>query len=177
MSRSRVAIIRRKLSTNQYWNDPSWRLFAVLAVVSGRRIDDLRARVGLGDGVFYIGLHGLEIEGPRFARRTPTAARRSLRRIDDIAAAFRRSATAPGIRVENKEAGCRPAHTGSEPGRRRLGQAARAACGRGSCGYRPAAGLPRELRVRTRGERPRTARYGDQRRGGNLSAVGSDSLS
>ena len=35
-----------------------------LGVVSGRRLADLRLRVGAGDGIYYAGLHGLEIEGP-----------------------------------------------------------------------------------------------------------------
>jgi trehalose 6-phosphate phosphatase len=37
-----------------------------VAVMSGRPLDDLKARVDLGDDVFYIGLHGLEIAGPAF---------------------------------------------------------------------------------------------------------------
>lgn len=39
-----------------------------LGVVSGRRVHDLQQRVGLGDDVFYIGLHGLEVIGPGFTR-------------------------------------------------------------------------------------------------------------
>lgn len=35
-----------------------------LGVVSGRRLADVRLRVGAGDGIYYAGLHGLEIEGP-----------------------------------------------------------------------------------------------------------------
>jgi trehalose-6-phosphatase len=35
-----------------------------LGIVSGRRVRELRARVGLDGNVFYIGLHGLEVEGP-----------------------------------------------------------------------------------------------------------------
>ena len=35
-----------------------------LGVVSGRRLADVRLRVGAGDDVYYAGLHGLEIEGP-----------------------------------------------------------------------------------------------------------------
>jgi trehalose 6-phosphate phosphatase len=34
-----------------------------VGVVSGRRLDDVRSRTRLGDGAFYAGLHGLEIEG------------------------------------------------------------------------------------------------------------------
>ena len=39
-----------------------------LGVLSGRRVQDLRERVGLGDDVFYVGLHGLEAVGPGFTR-------------------------------------------------------------------------------------------------------------
>ena len=38
----------------------------VVAIVSGRSLDDLRPRIPLDAGAFYIGLHGLEIAGPRF---------------------------------------------------------------------------------------------------------------
>lgn len=38
----------------------------VVAIVSGRPLDDLWPRIPLGPGAFYIGLHGLEIAGPRF---------------------------------------------------------------------------------------------------------------
>jgi trehalose 6-phosphate phosphatase len=38
----------------------------VVAIVSGRRLDDLRPRIPLDAGAFYIGLHGLEIAGPGF---------------------------------------------------------------------------------------------------------------
>jgi trehalose 6-phosphate phosphatase len=77
---------------------------AALAVISGRRIDDLRPRVGLGEDVFYVGLHGLEVEGPEFARSTLKTIPHDRRRIDDIVAAFNPSATEQGIRVENKRA-------------------------------------------------------------------------
>jgi trehalose-phosphatase len=77
---------------------------SALAIISGRRIDNLRTRVGLGDGVFYIGLHGLEVEGPRFARSTLKAVHWYRPQIDDIAAAFNPSAASHGIRVENMEA-------------------------------------------------------------------------
>jgi trehalose-phosphatase len=82
----------------------SHRRDAALAVISGRRVDDLRARVGLGEGVFHVGLHGLEIEGPDFARSTLKAVHHYQPRIDDIAAAFNPPVTSQGIRVENKQA-------------------------------------------------------------------------
>jgi trehalose 6-phosphate phosphatase len=77
---------------------------AELALISGRRVADVRERSGLGEGVFYVGLHGLETAGPGFARRTPDEVHRRRGRIDAIAAAFDSSATSQGIRVENKEA-------------------------------------------------------------------------
>ena len=45
-------------------------------IVSGRRITDLRERAAAGSGVFYAGLHGLEIEGPgmRFMHHAASAA-------------------------------------------------------------------------------------------------------
>jgi trehalose-phosphatase len=43
-----------------------------VGVVSGRELEDLRARVGV-DGIIYAGNHGLEIEGPGFAFREPNA--------------------------------------------------------------------------------------------------------
>jgi trehalose-phosphatase len=77
---------------------------AVLALISGRRVHDVRTRAGLGAEVFYVGLHGLEVEGPGFARRTLDVVPDHRRRIHDIAAAFDHSAPPRGIRVENKEA-------------------------------------------------------------------------
>jgi trehalose 6-phosphate phosphatase len=35
-----------------------------LAIVTGRRISDIRERTAAGSSVYYAGLHGLEIEGP-----------------------------------------------------------------------------------------------------------------
>ena len=45
---------------------------ARVAVISGRGIEDLRARVALDD-VIYAGCHGLEIEGPVLLVRHPDA--------------------------------------------------------------------------------------------------------
>lgn len=38
----------------------------IVGVTSGRRLDDLRERVDIGDRAFYVGLHGLEASGPGF---------------------------------------------------------------------------------------------------------------
>lgn len=46
----------------------------VVGIVSGRELEDLRARVGI-DGITYAGNHGLEIEGPGFTFREPNAVR------------------------------------------------------------------------------------------------------
>jgi alpha,alpha-trehalase len=76
-----------------------------LGIVSGRRAKDVKARAGLGDNVFYIGLHGLEVEGPDF-----TSAEREVfdgyrDRLREIATALESSvASVAGIRVEEKEA-------------------------------------------------------------------------
>jgi alpha,alpha-trehalose-phosphate synthase [UDP-forming]/trehalose-phosphatase len=72
-----------------------------VAIVSGRRLDDLRNRVGLA-GVIYVGNQGLEMAGPDFAWVHPEAnearpriaafCRRIRRRLRDL----------PGVLVEDK---------------------------------------------------------------------------
>jgi trehalose 6-phosphate phosphatase len=96
--------VRLSSATRVLLADFCARQDAELAVISGRRIADLRSRATLGKSVFYIGLHGLETEGPGFARSTLDVVYPYRRRIDDIAAAFDSSATSHGIRVENKQA-------------------------------------------------------------------------
>ena len=44
---------------------------ATVAIVSGRRLDDVRARAELGLPAYYAGLHGLEIAGPDGGFRHP----------------------------------------------------------------------------------------------------------
>jgi trehalose-phosphatase len=76
-----------------------------LGVVSGRRVGDLRQRVGLNDEVFYIGLHGLEAVGPRFTRVERQAfgeCRELLREIS--AAAGPLISQIGGAHLEDKEA-------------------------------------------------------------------------
>ena len=74
-----------------------------LGVVSGRRVADVRMRVGAGDGIYYAGLHGLEIEGPGMHfLHSQTASTRALiqrlgRRLIDA------TKDVSGVRVENKE--------------------------------------------------------------------------
>ncbi len=72
-----------------------------VAVVSGRTLEDVRARVGLA-GVYYAGNHGLEIEGPG-VQRVHTGAAASRPRIEACAAALRRAlAGIEGVVIEDK---------------------------------------------------------------------------
>jgi trehalose-phosphatase len=56
----------------------------IVAVVSGRGLEDARQRVGI-DGVYFAGNHGLEIAGPKLRRQheEAVAARPALRRCAD----------------------------------------------------------------------------------------------
>jgi trehalose 6-phosphate phosphatase len=76
-----------------------------LAVISGRRVADVRTRVGVDPRVFYIGLHGLEIEGPAFRRCADELIDRYGDRMHDIATDIvGTEAAASGIRFEDKGA-------------------------------------------------------------------------
>jgi trehalose-phosphatase len=74
-----------------------------LGVVSGRRLADVRLKVGVEGGIYYAGLHGLEIEGPGIHfLHSQTAGTRALiqrlgRRLIDA------TKDLVGVRVENKE--------------------------------------------------------------------------
>lgn len=74
-----------------------------LGVVSGRRLADLRMRVGAGNVIYYAGLHGLEIEGPGMhflhsrAANTRALIQRLGRSLIDA------TKDLAGVRVENKE--------------------------------------------------------------------------
>lgn len=72
-----------------------------VAVVSGRALEDVRARVGL-EGVYYAGNHGLEIEGPGVQRvHADAAAARP--RIEACVAELRRAlAGVEGVVLEDK---------------------------------------------------------------------------
>jgi len=75
-----------------------------LGVISGRRVHDLRQRVGLGGEVFYIGLHGLEAVGPRFNRIEHESLRQYRERLHDITmAAQPLISEIDGAHLENKE--------------------------------------------------------------------------
>lgn len=75
-----------------------------VGIVSGRRLDDLRARTCLPDHIYHAGLHGLEIEieGRRSAHPDLSAA---AQRVDGLAAALSRLAfEVPGTLIEDKGA-------------------------------------------------------------------------
>ena len=76
-----------------------------LALVSGRRVSELRQCVSLGSKTYYLGLHGLEAEGPDFRmaeRQLFDSCRGS---VDEIAALLTPVLSAvAGVRVENKDA-------------------------------------------------------------------------
>jgi alpha,alpha-trehalase len=75
---------------------------ATVAIVSGRRLDDVRLRTMLTIDAFYAGLHGLEIEGPDERYQHPALARTSalLRSLADPIAAD--LASLPGAFLEDK---------------------------------------------------------------------------
>lgn len=71
--------------------------------VSGRRLSDLRERVGLTGEIYFAGLHGLEIEG--FGRRFVHERVEEARGLLGLLARALRTQTAelPGVLVEDKE--------------------------------------------------------------------------
>ena len=76
-----------------------------LAIVSGRRVNDLRDRVNLGSEVWYVGLHGLETEGPDFSRAERQAFDCCRAPVQDIAAILAPAlSSVAGVRVEDKKA-------------------------------------------------------------------------
>jgi len=74
---------------------------ARVAVISGRGLEDLRARVALDD-VIYAGCHGLEIQGPSLMFRHPDALAQQamLGAVGDVL--VRRAPSVSGMRVETK---------------------------------------------------------------------------
>jgi len=76
-----------------------------LGIVSGRRVQDLRQRVGLGDDVFYVGLHGLEAVGPGFTRIERHLIDEYRDALRDLASALEPAISeTEGARVEDKGA-------------------------------------------------------------------------
>jgi trehalose-phosphatase len=75
----------------------------VVAVISGRPLDDLRPRIPLDDEAYYIGLHGLEIAGPQFRQACGEEIRRYADCMSDVAVRLRDLlGDVPGVRVECK---------------------------------------------------------------------------
>jgi trehalose-phosphatase len=74
-----------------------------LAIVSGRRMADVRERTGLRETAYFAGLHGLEIEGggERFVHPQVAEARALVRGISSMLGA--RIADQPGAFLEDKE--------------------------------------------------------------------------
>ena len=72
-----------------------------LAIVSGRALADVRARVGI-EAAIYCGNHGLEIEGPDFSWTHPEAAQRRCAMAAAVAALRRDTAELDGVLVEDK---------------------------------------------------------------------------
>jgi trehalose-phosphatase len=73
-----------------------------LAVVTGRRIADVRERAGAGSSAFYAGLHGLEIEGPglRFMHHAASLAAPAIGILKKQCAHAMRDL--PGVLIEDK---------------------------------------------------------------------------
>ena len=79
----------------------SARADTAVAVISGRALEDVRARVGI-DGVYYSGNHGLEIEGPD-VHRIADEAEALIPIITEAAERLRPlESSAPGVEVEAK---------------------------------------------------------------------------
>jgi trehalose-phosphatase len=76
-----------------------------VALISGRRVADLRSRADIGPDAFYIGLHGMEAVGPGFVRVDRDSFDRHRDRIRRIAAKLEPVvAEVAGARLEEKEA-------------------------------------------------------------------------
>lgn len=76
----------------------------IVGVTSGRRLDDLRERVDVGERAFYVGLHGIESGGPNFVhmRVTPFDYSEALLRVADRLRSV--VSRVPGVRIECKGA-------------------------------------------------------------------------
>ncbi|BBZ24202.1 trehalose-phosphate phosphatase [Mycolicibacter hiberniae] len=72
-----------------------------VAVLSGRDLADVRARVGL-DGIWYAGSHGFELTGPDGAHHQNDAAADAMPVLAGAAASLRDQLKMPGIVVEHK---------------------------------------------------------------------------
>jgi len=73
-----------------------------VAVISGRDLRDVRARVGL-DGIIYAGSHGFDIEGPNDLRLEHESATGALAELDRAEEALHEALDSiPGARIERK---------------------------------------------------------------------------
>lgn len=99
-----------------------------VGLVSGRRLEDLRARVRLPGEVYYAGLHGLEIAVGDRRWRHPEL-QESREAIADLIARIRaRVGDVPGLRLEDKGVALTVHVRGVEPSRREETLAAAEAC-------------------------------------------------
>ena len=77
------------------------RADTAVAIISGRALEDVRARVGIG-GIYYSGNHGLEIEGPDL-QRTADEAEALIPIVSEAAGRLRAlESEVPGVEVEAK---------------------------------------------------------------------------
>ncbi len=75
----------------------------VVAVISGRALEDVRQRVPLGAGAFVIALHGLDIVGPDFRLTSTEAIGTYRQRMEEVVARVQDAvAHVPGVRLECK---------------------------------------------------------------------------
>lgn len=73
-----------------------------VAIISGRDVADVRARVGL-PGIWYGGSHGMEVVGPAGENHVSELARGSTAAVDSAAAGLReRLGEIPGVLIEHK---------------------------------------------------------------------------
>ena len=72
-----------------------------LAMVSGRSLEDVRARVGI-EGIFYCGNHGLEIEGPDIAWSSADAHAHRPELADALSFLRRQTSGIEGVIIEDK---------------------------------------------------------------------------
>ncbi|MGH2398581.1 MAG: trehalose-phosphatase, partial [bacterium] len=75
---------------------------ALVAVVSGRGLEDIRRRVGI-EGIIYAGNHGLEIAGPRWTWTHPQAQDARPLVAEACARLGERLGAIPGVIIENKQ--------------------------------------------------------------------------
>jgi trehalose 6-phosphate phosphatase len=94
------ALVRLPFPTSRVLRSLAAEPLVTLAVLSGRKLDDVKSRIGLP--IIYAGNHGLEFEGPDF-RFLATGAGHALHLLSRIRLELERSlARIPGVLIENK---------------------------------------------------------------------------